>query len=1074
MKNALKNNSFRAILKTRRRFFSILVMAFLGVGFYSGLVASSPDILDSLDHYVKDNKMYDVKVISTMGLDDNDIDAIKETGEFDSVYGIKSKDTLVKMNDKESVCKVIEYNENINKVTIIEGRMPEKDDECLLDKGYAFREDASSYLGQTISLENDDKDEEGNLIFKQKEFKVVGIVESPLYISSERGTSSIGSGTVSFYIYTRPNIINIDYYTEICTSVKNANLSITNSDEYLKLIEDATSKLEEIKDSRQEARYNSIIEEASKKVEDAKAEFNTNNDKVNGELEDAQGKINDAKTKIEDSENEIKTSKQNLANQETNLNTKFSEAKLNIQNAKKEIEENEKNLKNSETEFNSKKDELNLSKQKIDENINQLNSQLDMLKTQRETLVSNNMDTSEVDQNISKVSANIKLLESQKETIDNSINEASLKISNGYKEIQTTKETLDSKTKELESSMSTAYAKINTAKAQISSAENSLVDAKKELENKENEFNKNKEEALSKLQDAKKKIDDAELDIKKIEKGKWYIQDRNDNSGYVNILDAIKTMSNISKIFPLIFYIVAVLISLTSMTRMIEEERIEIGTLKALGYYNFQIISKYVIYALLACVVGGIFGMSVGLYLLPNIVWILYAMIYTIPKFYASYRVDVGLTGIVISFICIGGATILVAYKELKNTASALMRPKPPKNGKRILLEKVNFIWKKMNFSNKVTARNIFRYKKRAIMTIVGIAGCTGLMLTGFGIKDSVSDIPTAQFGGIFKYDASVTLTDSNNISKLEDYLNDNKYVDSYVEINAASATITGTKDSKTRFNVNVFVPEKSDEVNKVINLEKEDGTLAEISNDGIIISDKLSEKINAKQGDKVKFIDGNNVEYEFLVTSVVRNHVGHYVYMSKEFYEENIAKYDTNMILFNVNTDDESVQNSILSDILEIDSIASASMISTLLKTVSDMLNTMNYVVVILIVSSALLAFVVLYNLANINIGERQREIATLKVLGFYDNEVDSYINKENLIFTFIAVALGLVFGTFLTSAIISSIEIDSLKFMKNILVRSYIYSSIITVVFSIMVNFIIHFVLKKIDMIESLKSVE
>ena len=231
-------------------------------------------------------------------IDDNDIDAIKETGEFDSVYGIKSKDSLVKMNDKESVCKVIEYNENINKVTIIEGRMPEKDDECLLDKGYAFREDASSYLGQTISLENDDKDEEGNLIFKQKEFKVVGIVESPLYISSERGTSSIGSGTVSFYIYTRPNIINIDYYTEICTSVKNANLSVTNSDEYLKLIEDATSKLEEIKDSRQEARYNSIIEEASKKVEDAKAEFNTNNDKVNGELEDAQGKINDAKTKI--------------------------------------------------------------------------------------------------------------------------------------------------------------------------------------------------------------------------------------------------------------------------------------------------------------------------------------------------------------------------------------------------------------------------------------------------------------------------------------------------------------------------------------------------------------------------------------------------------------------------------------------------------------------------------------------------------------------------------------------------------------------------------------------------------
>ena len=624
---------------------------------------------------------------------------------------------------------------------------------------------------------------------------------------------------------------------------------------------------------------------------------------------------------------------------------------------------------------------------------------------------------------------------------------------------------------ELENNKKTANAKFEALQKEINSSKTKIQNAKSELAKNKKEFEKSKKEANTKIQEAQDKLNDAKADVKKIEKGKWYVQDRLDNTGYNNIFDAIKTMSNISKMFPVIFYLVAVLISLTSMTRMIEEERVEIGTLKAMGYTNMQIISKYIIYSLFACIIGGVLGMTVGLYLLPNIVWMLYAMIYNLPEFYCTYRVEIGLLGIIIAFICIGGATIIVATNELKQMPAVLMRPKPPKKGKRILLERIGFIWKRFNFSQKVTARNIFRYKKRAIMTIIGIAGCTGLMLTGFGIRDSVNDIPSVQFRKIFSYDLSISLTNTKGLGELNEYFSNNENIQNYTEICATTAKL-GEKN----YNVTVFVPKNIEDLNNAFNLTNpETGEKVSLDDDGIIISDKIADMIGANIGDEVNFIDGDDISYKFKVKDIMKNYVGHYVFMSKTFYENNIKQYKTNMIFANINENlSEDVQNNISQEILNIEGVASVSVISSLMKSVSDMLNTMNYVVIILIVASALLAFVVLYNLANINIAERQREIATLKVLGFYDKEVDNYINKENIIFTIIAIVIGLVLGTFLTSGIISSIEIDSLRFMKNILPISYVYSAGITLVFSIIVNFIIHFVLKKIDMIESLKSVE
>lgn len=591
MKKSLFKNNLKSIHKTKRRFISILVMAFLGVGFFAGLVATSPDMLDSLDKYADSSNLYDINIMSTLGLTDDDITALQALDGVENAYGIQTKDSISKIDDKESICKVIEYNENVNTPVIVAGRNIENENECLIDPAVVRTgEGAERYIGKKIVLENNDLDSDDKPIFTKKEFEIVGIAETPVYISNERGNTSIGNGTVSFYIFTK-DVINMDYYTGVYVTAKGAKETVTNSDEYLSIINSVTSEIEAIKETRENARYKSLVDEATKKVNDAQKEFDDKQQDVEAELQDAENQIKNAENQITSSERKIQNGENELNAQIEQANAQFASVKAQLENAEKQLE-------------------------------------------------------------VAPLEDAVK--EAQKA------------------ELLKQKQALEASQKEAEAKFEQAKTEIANSKAEIRKAKSKLSSSKAEFEDK-------KQEAQDKLDEAQSKIDDAKNEISKIEKCKWYIQDRLDNSGYNNIFDAIKTMSNISKMFPVIFYIVAVLISLTSMTRMIEEERIEIGTLKALGYTNVQIISKYIIYSLLACIIGGTLGMVVGLYLLPNIVWALYAMIYNIPKFYCSFRFDIGLLGIVISFICIGGATVLVAINELKQMPSVLMRPKPPK-----------------------------------------------------------------------------------------------------------------------------------------------------------------------------------------------------------------------------------------------------------------------------------------------------------------------------------------------------------------------------------------------------------
>ena len=1166
MKKSILKNNLREIVKTRRRFLSILVMAFLGVGFFAGLRACGPDMATALDRYADNNNLYDISIISTLGLTNDDINEIKKIDGVKNVYGIKSINSLANIDEEEKICKVIEYSEDVNIPYLVEGRLPENNDECLIDDGYIRLNKGEKIVGKKLKLNYDEKNDDDQDNILVKEYTIVGLVESPDYISFERGNAPIGNGKVDYFIYVNRDVFNFDYYVNIYSEVEGAEELDTTTDKYNDTVNDVYKKIEKIKGECEDRRYNSLVNDANSKLNDAQKELDDKKKEADEKIGDAQKKIDDAKKEINKSELKLKNAEIELANQRVDIAQKFQDAQNKISSYEAEISNKKGELENGQRELDQKKAEVSGIINQIDEKKLEIDNALKGLNDNKKLLETGVASLSQIEQGLKELNNNLIGLNSQKEILENTINTINTNLnetpeeeietianlnnslnetqnmlnnviqnidvvngkiseltnqkdsinnsSSALTEINKNIEMLESKKQEIEvqksqitSGINDAQLQIDQGRAQLASAEaeinnqknvlnenikkadkefsdaekkiadgkKELNDGKQELAENETKFNNEKNDANQKIMDAQNKLDKAKDDVSKIEKAKWYITERKKNSGYSNIKDAIKTMANIAQSFPAIFYAIAVLVSLTSMTRMIEEERTEIGTLKALGYTNIQIISKFVLYIVAACTIGGAIGMFVGLTLLPSMVWSMYKTIYTIPYFQIIMRYDLGLYGLVLEIICILLATIYVSSQALKEVPASLMRPKAPKNGKKILLERIKFVWNRLNFSQKVIIRNISRYKKRAMITIIGIAGCTALMVTGFGIRDSIRDITGAQYkneDAIFTYNIAITLSNTNSLNEIEDYLKNEKRIESFSEIMATTSKVVG---NDKEYDATIFAVENLDDFNKECHLTKpESKEKLEIPNNGVIITMKLASFLGVSVGDEINVIDSDDISHTFVVSGIAENYVTHYIYMTKDYYENNIKTYKTNMILISLNSNDIKDKEKVSEDILNLENISSLQDISSQIVAVDDMLNTVDMIVVIMVVSSALLDFVVLYNLANINIGERIREIATLKVLGFYDKEVDDYVNKENIIYTIIGILCGLFLGYFLTNMIIKSVEVDSIRFIRHILKISYVYSALCTFVFSIIVNFIIHFILKKIDMIDSLKSVE
>ena len=1069
MKKALLKDAFKEIKTTYKRFISILCMALLGVGFFAGLRATSPDMVDTIDKYYKEQNVYDIQIMSTLGLTDDDIKALQEIENVDKVYGTYSEDVLINIDNKEYVSKIMSLEE-VNKPVVTEGKLPENKNECLVEK--SFLGATNKKIGDEIIVEPNEENE----LLQETKLKITGVADSPVYISRERGNTDLGAGAIDNYIYVNKENIDSEIYTEIYVTLKDGDKYETSSNKYEDYVEETKTKIEEIKEERENARYDEVIGTANEELEKAEKEFNK-------QKEDGETQISDAEEEIEKAKKEIEDNEKELESKEQTANNEFSIAEKKLKNAKNEISENEKELEETIEKTESQIEEIEKKRQELVENLDTVKTSLKTLNASYDEILKKledenlsdeekealNTKKEELEKQISALEATKKELTSGIKAIEEQVNSADSKLKSAKKEIEKAKKEVNKQEKQLATTKSTTYSQINSAKEKIE-------DAKKELEEGEKELATKKEEFETKIADAEKELIDAKEDVEDIENPEWYILDRNQNTGYASYIQDTESINNLSIVFPIVFFAIAALVSLTSMTRMVEEERQELGTLKALGYNKFHIMLKYLIYSSLATIIGGVIGIFIGIQLIPRIILDMYGMMYTLPEPVIGLNSDNSMLGLTLIYICIVGATIYAIIKELHEKPANLLRPKAPKIGKRVLLERITPIWKRLNFSRKVTVRNIFRYKKRVLMTIIGICGCTALILTGFGLKDSISEILPNQYEKVFNYDFQVTLKDSLDNEQREEFITDlenkegiNKAVETYM------SSATASKDDLEE-DVQIVVPNSNEELKEVIKFYdvKTDEDI-DLKTDEVILSDKLAELLNVEEGETIKLDGIGDSIQEVKVSNITENYISHYVYMSKELYTKLYdEEYKPNVLLVEDDNLTKEQEEKITSELLDSGKVSGVSLNKTIMTTLDETLSSLNYVVVILIVSAGLLAFVVLYNLANVNISERIRELATIKVLGFYDKEVYNYISRETVLLTIIGIALGLVAGYFLNYYIIRTCEINMLRFAKVINPLSYLYAILITVAFTLIVNVITYFALKKIDMISSLKSVE
>ena len=1108
MKKALLKDCFKEIIKGFKRFISILLIVLLGVGFFAGIKATSPDMKLTLDTYFDDKNVMDIQVISTLGLTDDDITELKKLDLIENAEGTYQTDAVVTAGDKQVVVKLESLASSINALQVTSGRLPENQNECVVEE--AFLQGTEYNIGDTIKVQVDNiTDDDGNdiSVLKTNDLQIVGTVRSPMYISTDRGTTKLGSGVINYYLYVSPDNINANIYTNIYLTVNGAKDLKCYDDKYKDLIKQAEDEIEKIADARKEARYNALFDKANQKLQDAKNEFETQKADGEKQLQDAEDEINSAKNQLEKGRNEVAANR-------AKANNEFKEAGKQLQDAKNTLEQNENDfnakkqeaekqisdyetslneLKQIQTQYNNLQTTLSTSKaqlaalqkqlEELESKDNQITNEVGENTTNEEQIESLKKQIEDLNSSISKIEAGLLVINKQLQaqgitdinqtvsTTETAIQTAKEELENGQKQIDSAKAELQTREEQLNSTKSSTYAELN-------SAEKKLDDSEKQIEEAEAELAKSREDFNSKIADAEKELDDAEEEVNSIERPTWYILDRQQNAGYVSYMQDTDRVANLAQVFPIVFFIVAALISLTSMTRMVEEQRVQIGTLKALGYNKLQIAAKYIIYATLATVIGGAIGLVIGFSLLPKVIADIYAMVYDVPNVILAFNMTYATAGMAAAMVCTIGATIISCYKTLKQKPATLMRPKAPKPGKRVLLERITFIWKRLNFTQKVTVRNIFRYKKRFLMTIIGVGGCTALIIAGFGLRDAISSMIPSQYGKIDLYNASVTLKDeykNEELEKIDNILKDYEYTEDVLNANVQSVTIDKNDNTQS---IQLIVPQTPENLSNFIVLESRTNNDEKYALDdtGVIITEKLSKLLDIKVGDEIKIVNSDDKACSVKVNAITENYIYHYIYMTPNLYNE---LYDTrvgyNVVYVNTIEMTEEQEDTLGEQILSnSDYISGVTFMSNTESIFSEVMNNMDLVVWILIISAGLLAFVVLYNLLNANITERIRELATIKVLGFYDKEVYDYISRETIILTIIGMLVGVGGGYFLTLYIIKTCEIDMLMFNPQVTVWSYLFGVLITALFAIIVNIITYFSLKKIDMIESLKSVE
>ncbi|EQB87344.1 putative ABC transport system permease protein [Clostridium punense] len=1082
MKNALLKDTFREIKGSFSRFLSIFLIVALGVAFFAGIKATSPDMKITADKYFDDYKLMDIRLLSTLGFTDKDVEALKDVDKVEGIFPTYSMDTLVKVEDRELVVKAIgmpldKINSNdssyINRTRLIEGRYPESSNECLVEKGRILT--ANIKMGEKINLySGTEKPIDDSL--KTSEFTIVGVVETPYYITFERGTTSIGNGKVNSFVMIPQEAFKIPAYTEVFLTVEDTSKLQTYDDEYMEIIKPVKEKLEALGKDRAALRYEDITSEARKELDKSKKELQEGEEKQKSELLAAYNKLQDGKRKVEEGEvslkNEIAKFNKTIKSGEEELAKGYKNLAEGERQYKEQLQAFSEGKAIAEREFPLAEEKLKKAEGEIKVNEAKIN-QLKFLLNSGAILEGNKKEVeAEILAGEKALSeAKVQLEQGKKELQAKRIelSQGEIKLAEGRKTLDASKIKLDSENKKLQQGK-------KTAQNEFAAARKKLEDSKVELQKGQEEYEKGKRESDNKIAEGYEKIAKAEKEINDIKKPQWYILDRNTNLGFAEYESAADRIDAISQVFPVFFFLIAALVCLTTMTRMVDDDRIHIGTLKALGYGKLAIASKYLIYAITASLGGSILGFLVGFKVFPTVIFNAYRIMYTLPDVMTEFNVTYAVVATLFAVLTTTTATWMACYKELKVEPASLMRPKAPKAGKRIFLERLTFIWSRLNFTQKVTARNLVRYKKRFFMTVLGIGGCTALLLAGFGLKDSIIGIATKQFDELYQYDMSLELkeeVESSQAKNFGDEALNNPKISEFMFIREDNVDVgkDGTEKAAT-----LIVPENFEDMKAFVKLRNRvDKSDIPFNEDSVVINEKLSKLLNVKVGDEIYIKRGETEKVNVKVSGITENYVFHYIYMSPKVYEQLYGeKLKFKQVLGKITDTSEVVQSDLSTELLKNDKITSVGFITNTSKNFEETIGSLNYVVLVLIISAGALAFVVLYNLTNINVTERLREIATIKVLGFYDREVSSYVYRENIILTLIGTSFGLLLGILFHRFIVSTAEIEFMMFGRTIKGLSYVYSAILTLIFSGLVNFVMYFKLKTIDMIESLKSVD
>lgn len=1175
MKNGLVKEFFREIKQSRNRFISIMLIILLGVGFFVGVKAASPSMKYSADKFFQSNNLMDFRLISEFGFSDADIDAISNIDGVTQVMPAYTSDLLVQAKTSNNVVRVQSLPQNykesenpINEVNVVEGRLPMKSGECVVDSNQQFE---NSYkVGDKITVNSSEKDKDIKDVLKTNTYTVVGLVESPQYISYDRGISRVGDGTILYYMMILPQDFAYPKYTEVYVkTIASADEVTAFSEQYKNDIGNLEKPFEKLSIDRIEINKNEILQEAKDKIQkikdqlaaerkDAEEKFAKAEEEINKgketiiakekELADSEKKLASAAKQIQQSKNKIAQSEKDLAAARVDYNNQIAAAEKDLEQGKRDYEDglNQYNKAYADFQVQKKQAEEQIAKEK--ENLAKLKKLIDALEQMYSDI--ENMPMDEIYNQLDSIMAQIrkanetappeyKLTEEQLQQIENAIegfkqsgnkeqilaalreeinrekakyNEGLAQIAAAEKQLADAENALAAQKQKLDAAkakLDAAEAKLNrqksegqkkldkaqkdidNAKIKLAEAQRAynqgikdLANGKKQLEESkikivqsEKDLNQAKEEAELKFKEAEGEILQKEKELKDLTLGKWYILNRYDNPGFQSFEDDAERIDRIASIFPLFFLIVAALVCLTTMTRMIEEQRTQIGTLKAIGYKDKRIVAKYFFYALAAALGGSILGIILGLAFLPKLIFNAYHALYMLPNFNVHFSWGIVAIAIFSALLCTCTVTLVVAYREFRTTPATLMRPKAPKKGKRIFLEKVPFVWNRLNFTSKVTARNILRYKSRFIMTILGVAGCTALILAAYGLKDSISVVVPRQYGEIFTFDSMMnlkyegTLPEKSNIKAI---LNQDKDFESNILVD--QRIMKGSKENgNNEIEIRMFVPEKTNLLPSYVTLKdaknKDD---IQFTSESVVITNKFAKLLGVSVGDTINIFD-DNMELHLKVTDIAENYVYNYVYISPELYKDKVGDEAVfNTVLSKFIDEAKNNQEAVAERWLKNYDVLSVVFTSSVIDNFNNIIASLNRVVAVMIICAAALAFVVLYNLTNINVAERLREIATIKVLGFTDKESANYVYRENIVLSVIGILLGLIVGIFLSYFIVSSVEMDIVMFGREIKAMSFLYASGLTIIFTLFVNLVMYRRINNISMVESLKSIE